>query len=95
MRWVQSEYALKGLFLGLLLYTALQIQIVPAEGSVEEQHRLAWEATGRIALYMAVGLGVGVLAALLRQFGELARACEKNYNALTKTWSTPACTSWV
>lgn len=82
MRWVQSEYALKGLFLALLFYTALQIQILPApaEGQVrsaDDELRLAWEKTGTIALYMLGGLAVGIILGLLRQIKDLSRILVK------------------
>ena len=42
MLWVQAEYALKGIFLGLLLYVGLEC--------------LTWEVVGHIAIYMLLGL---------------------------------------
>ncbi len=81
MRWVQSEYALKGLFLGLLLYTALQIQLPgdsPADGSAPvDDMQLAWHQTGRVALYMLAGLGAGIVLAVLRQIRVLGRIVKK------------------
>jgi tetratricopeptide (TPR) repeat protein len=82
MRWVQFEYALKGLFLGLLLYTALQTQLPPPlpEGATrggDEVTQQAWEKTGHVALYMLAGLGAGLALGLLRQLGDLARILRK------------------
>src|SRR5260370_28020006 len=42
MRWLQTEYILKGIFLGLLLFVALQDP--------------SWHATGRVALCTLGGL---------------------------------------
>jgi len=69
MRWVQSEYALKGLFLGLLFYSALQIQFDPRPNK--------WELTGWIGLYMVGGLAVGLLLALAQQVKDLGRFFRK------------------
>jgi tetratricopeptide (TPR) repeat protein len=82
MRWVQPEYAMKGLFLGLLLYTAMQIEIPPSapEGvvrSVDEVTRIAWERTGRIALYMLAGLGGAIVLGTVRQIRDLRRILQK------------------
>jgi tetratricopeptide (TPR) repeat protein len=79
MRWVQSEYALKGLFLGLLLYVALQTQLPPdaATRSQDEIADYAWSKTGRIAVYMLAGLGAGMVLGALRQFPDLARIVRK------------------
>lgn len=63
MRWVQAEYALKGIFLGLLLYVGLQAS--------------NWEEVGRIALYMLAGLGVGMLIGISRQVADLPRLLAK------------------
>ena len=63
MRWVQSEYALKGLFLGLLLFTALQSP--------------GWEVTGHIALAMLTGLGAGMVIGILRQIRGVPRMIRK------------------
>src|SRR5260370_34669839 len=51
MRWLYTEYILKGVFLGLLLFTALQGP--------------DWQKTGQVALCMAGGLGVGLLVSLV------------------------------
>lgn len=59
MLWVQAEYALKGIFLGLLLYVGLQAP--------------TWEVVGHIAIYMLLGLGAGLLIAVTRQLKELPR----------------------
>jgi len=73
MRWLQSEFAMKGLFLGLLLYTSMQIQI----RSMQEPHVATWELTGTVALYMLGGLGVALVLGLLRQIRDLARLLRK------------------
>src|SRR5260370_21184188 len=51
MRWLNIEYILKGVFLGLLLLAALQGP--------------TWEKTGQVALYMVCGLGAGLLISLV------------------------------
>ena len=63
MRWVQAEYALKGIFLGLLLFVGLQAP--------------SWEVVGRIAVYMLIGLGTGMTIGMLRQLGDLPRMIQK------------------
>jgi tetratricopeptide (TPR) repeat protein len=80
MRWVQSEYAMKGLFLGLLLYTAMQIEIAPAPA--DGVSRTAWERTGSIALYMLGGLGAAIVLGLLRQLRDLVRIIKKPHASL-------------
>lgn len=87
MRWVQPEYAMKGLFLGLLLYTAMQIALpaTPADGvsrTVDEDSRIAWEKTGSIALYMLGGLGAAIAVALVRQLRDIARILKKPHASL-------------
>ncbi|QVL34621.1 hypothetical protein KIH39_12145 [Telmatocola sphagniphila] len=57
MRWKQSEYMLKGIFLGLLLFVAL-------EG-------LDWSRTGIVAACLAGGLIVGILVAIGRHLKDL------------------------
>lgn len=47
MRWHKTEYLLKGIFLGLLLFAALQ--------------EPDWENTGRVALCLVGGLAAGLL----------------------------------
>ncbi len=52
MNWVKSEYILKGIYLGLLLFAALQ--------------NLSWNQVGEIALYVCGGLGVALIVSLFR-----------------------------
>ena len=47
MRWIQTEYVLKGIFLGLLAFAALQ-----AAGSESPD----WATTGKLGLCVAGGL---------------------------------------
>ena len=58
MRWAKSEYILKGVFLGLLLFVSLQ-------------KGLDWEATGRVALWLGGGFLVALVLAAGRQFRDL------------------------
>src|SRR5262245_34352426 len=61
MRWL-SEYVLKGIFLGLLAFVALQ--------------ETGWSQTGQVALFTLLGLGVSVAIAAwqkLRQGYEVRR----------------------
>ena len=51
MRWSQAEYILKGIFLGLLAFAALQ--------------EPDWTKTGQLALYLLGGLGAGLLLSLV------------------------------
>lgn len=61
MRWAKSEYILKGVFLGLLLFVALQ-------------RGLDWAGTGRVALWLAGGLGAALALAAVRRFRDLRGA---------------------
>jgi tetratricopeptide (TPR) repeat protein len=70
MRWASSEYAMKGLFLGLLLYTALQASLPSATQPAESS---PGQKTGTIALYMLAGIGAALGLALLRQIRDLLR----------------------
>jgi tetratricopeptide (TPR) repeat protein len=55
MRWLQTEYLLKGVYLGLVLYAALQEAALPSpEG---------WQALGLSALFTLVGLVLALLFA--------------------------------
>jgi tetratricopeptide (TPR) repeat protein len=54
MRWAKSEYILKGVFLGLLLFVSLQKD-------------LDWNATGRVALWLLGGFGAALILAAARQ----------------------------
>jgi tetratricopeptide (TPR) repeat protein len=58
MRWAKSEYILKGVFLGLLLFVSLQKD-------------LDWAATGRVALWLAGGFLTALVIAAIRQFRDL------------------------
>src|SRR5262245_15249499 len=58
MRWAKSEYILKGVFLGLLLFVSLQKD-------------LDWAATGRVALWLAGGFVIALVVAGIRQFRDL------------------------
>jgi tetratricopeptide (TPR) repeat protein len=55
MRWAKSEYILKGVFLGLLLFVSLQ-------------KGLDWAATGRVALWLVGGFLVALVIAAARQW---------------------------
>jgi tetratricopeptide (TPR) repeat protein len=61
MRWLNIEYLLKGIFLGLLLFAALRA------GSAEEAD---WPAVGRVALGMGGGLAVALAAGVLLKLRE-------------------------
>src|SRR4026209_60643 len=58
MRWAKSEYILKGVFLGLLLFVSLQKDV-------------DWATTGRVALWLLGGLGVALIIAAARQFKDI------------------------
>lgn len=58
MRWAKSEYMLKGVFLGLLLFISMQKE-------------LDWTGTGRVALWLVGGFGAALLVALTRQLKEI------------------------
>jgi tetratricopeptide (TPR) repeat protein len=58
MRWAKSEYILKGVFLGLLLFVALQKD-------------LDWAATGRVALWLGGGFLIALVVAAIRQFRDI------------------------
>ena len=73
MRWVQSEYALKGLFLGLLLYAAVQIQLPDAIGVTPAP----WHTAGQLAVYMLIGLGAAIAIGGLRQLIDLVGILKK------------------
>jgi tetratricopeptide (TPR) repeat protein len=51
MRWSQAEYYLKGIFLGLLLFAALQ--------------NPDWSKTGQLALFLGGGLAAGLFVSLV------------------------------
>ena len=68
MRWAQSEYLLKGVFLGLLLFVALDSQ--------------SWSETGQVGLYMAGGFGIGLLLAIIRQVRDLPRLLRRPFGFL-------------
>jgi tetratricopeptide (TPR) repeat protein len=58
MRWAKSEYILKGVFLGLLLFVSLQKD-------------LTWSDTGRVALWLAGGFLISLVLAAIRQFRDI------------------------
>src|SRR6476620_10773200 len=58
MRWAKSEYILKGVFLGLLLFVALQ-------------KGLDWAATGRVALWLGGGFLIALVLAAARQLRDI------------------------
>jgi tetratricopeptide (TPR) repeat protein len=61
MRWLQTEYLLKGIYLGLVLYAALEQAAV--QGS-------AYEALARVNLAALAGLGLALAVAGLRKLRE-------------------------
>ena len=58
MRWAKSEYILKGVFLGLLLFVSLQ-------------KGLDWEATGRVAVWLVGGFLAALILAAARQLRDI------------------------
>jgi tetratricopeptide (TPR) repeat protein len=58
MRWLKPEYLLKGLFLGALLFAALQEATQPEPG---------WPALALVTLLMLAGLVVGLVIAAVRK----------------------------
>jgi tetratricopeptide (TPR) repeat protein len=62
MRWLQTEYLLKGIYLGLVLYAALQQAALPPEQ--------AWSALVRVNLLTLAGLAVGLVIAGLTKMRE-------------------------
>ncbi|MFI4983514.1 MAG: hypothetical protein ACHQIO_24445, partial [Nevskiales bacterium] len=69
MRWLKSEYVesiLKGLFLGVLLFAALQ-EAVPQGDPAEPP---GWPALGRVTLFMLGGLVVGLVIAAVWKLRE-------------------------
>lgn len=58
MNWAKSEYILKGVFLGLLLFVSMQ--------------NLDWGLIGRIAIFLGAGLGLSLVLAAVRQFRTLS-----------------------
>ncbi len=58
MRWAKSEYILKGVFLGLLLFVSLQKD-------------LDWNATGRVAMWLGGGFAVAILLAAARHHRDI------------------------
>jgi hypothetical protein len=55
MRWLQTDYLVKGVFLGLLVYAAL---VAPS-----------WQAAGFVGLCLLIGLTAGVALAAVLRFG--------------------------
>lgn len=58
MRWAKSEYILKGVFLGLLLFVSLQ-------------KNMDWEATGRVALWLVGGFVVALVLSAARRYQDI------------------------
>jgi tetratricopeptide (TPR) repeat protein len=65
MRWLQTEYLLKGVFLGLILYAALQLGSIPSEDGALLRNCLL--AVNGCTL---AGLAVALLLAALAKFRE-------------------------
>ncbi|HTU93220.1 MAG TPA: hypothetical protein VMF69_24280, partial [Gemmataceae bacterium] len=61
MRWLQTEYLLKGVYLGLVLYAALQQAATP---------QFAWDALGRVNLVALSGLVLALIVAGLAKARE-------------------------
>ncbi len=61
MRWLQTEYLLKGVYLGLVLYAALQQAATPQD---------AWDALARVNLLALGGLALALIAAGLAKLRE-------------------------
>ncbi len=61
MRWLQTEYLLKGVYLGLILYAALQQATEP---------QLGWEALARVNLLALAGLVLALVGAGLAKVRE-------------------------
>jgi tetratricopeptide (TPR) repeat protein len=61
MRWLQTEYLLKGVYLGLVLYAALQQAATP---------QAAWDALARVNLLALGGLALALIAAGLAKLRE-------------------------
>src|SRR5690242_7833613 len=62
MRWLQSEYLLKGVYLGLLLYASLQqAAATPEQG---------WDALARVDLLALAGLVLALVVAGLAKVRE-------------------------
>jgi tetratricopeptide (TPR) repeat protein len=66
MRWLKSEYLLKGLFLGALLFAALQEATPPGPDQAEP----GWPAVARVTLFMLGGLVLGLGVAAFRKVRE-------------------------
>jgi tetratricopeptide (TPR) repeat protein len=65
MRWLQTEYLLKGIYLGLVLYAALQQASLPPEDSAR-----SWEFLARVNLLTLGGLILALLLAGLVRLRE-------------------------
>jgi tetratricopeptide (TPR) repeat protein len=66
MRWLKSEYLLKGLFLGALLFAALQEATPPSP----EAPPPGWTALAEVTLLMLGGLVVALVIAAVRKLRE-------------------------
>src|SRR5262249_45685102 len=65
MRWLQTEYLLKGIYLGLVLYAALQQASIPPDSA-----GLAWECLLTVNLLTLAGLGAALVLAGLAKLRE-------------------------
>jgi tetratricopeptide (TPR) repeat protein len=65
MRWLQTEYLLKAVYLGLVLYAALQVATIPPDDSANLSAALL-----RINLATLAGLALGLFVAALAKLRE-------------------------
>src|SRR5262245_15953718 len=65
MPWLQTEYLLKGVYLGLVLYAALQLAAIPPDRS-----DLAWRCLAEVNLFTLAGLGLALVVAGLTKLRE-------------------------
>jgi tetratricopeptide (TPR) repeat protein len=65
MRWLQTEYVLKGIYLGLVLYAALQQAAIPPDNST-----LVLRCLAEVNLLALAGLALGLLVAGLVKLRE-------------------------
>ncbi len=62
MRWLQTEYILKGVYLGLVLFAALQQAAAPAGAG--------WESLGKVNLAAVAGFVLALALAALAKLRE-------------------------